>query len=84
VTATLLFLVAKLVSGVEVKGWGSAVLGVLVLGLVNGLVRPIMVLLTLPLTILTFGLFLLVVNALMLWLMSAFVPGIHGRFFFRC
>lgn len=80
ITAALLLLVANMVSGLEVKGWGSAFLGALVLGLVNGLVKPIMVLLTLPLTILTFGLFLLVVNALMLWLVAAFVPGIriHG------
>ncbi|MGQ0658932.1 MAG: phage holin family protein [Chromatiales bacterium] len=77
VTASLLLLVAHLVSGFEVKGWGSAFLGALVLGLVNGLVRPVMVLLTLPLTILTFGLFLLIVNALMFWLVAAFAPGIR-------
>ena len=47
----------------------------------NGIVRPIMVLLTLPLTILTLGLFLLVVNALMLWLMAAIVPGIRVKSF---
>ena len=79
-TAALLLLVAHLVSGVDVAGWGAAFLGALVLGLVNGFVRPLMVILTLPLTVLTFGLFLLVVNALMLWLVGALVPGIriHG------
>jgi putative membrane protein len=76
-TAALLLLVAHLVSGVDVAGWGPAFLGALVLGLVNGFVRPLMVLLTLPLTVLTFGLFLLVVNALMLWLVAALVPGIR-------
>jgi putative membrane protein len=80
VTAALLLLVANFVRGVEVHGWGSALIGALVLGFVNAVVRPLMVLLTLPFTILTFGLFLLVVNALMLWLVAALVPGIriHG------
>jgi putative membrane protein len=81
VTAALLLLVANLVRGVQVEGWGAAFLGALVLGLVNGLVRPIMVVLTLPLTVLTFGLFLLVVNACMLWLVAALVPGIRVQGF---
>ena len=77
VTAALLLLVSNLVRGVHVQGLGSALVGALVLGFVNAVVRPLMVLLTLPFTILTFGLFLLVVNALMLWLMAALVPGIR-------
>ena len=80
-TAALLLLVANLVRGVEVEGWGSAILGALVLGLVNAFVRPLMVVLTFPLTILSFGLFLLVVNALMLWLVAAMVPGIRVQGF---
>jgi putative membrane protein len=80
-TAALLLLVANLVRGVEVEGWGSAILGALALGLVNAFVRPLMVVLTFPLTILTFGLFLLVVNALMLWLVAAMVPGIRVQGF---
>lgn len=81
ITAALLLLVANLVSGVRVAGWGPALLGAIVLGFVNAFVRPLMVLLTLPLTVLTFGLFLLVVNALMLWLVAALVPGIQVRGF---
>ncbi|MDD5579922.1 MAG: phage holin family protein [Methylobacter sp.] len=81
VTAALLLLVANLVRGVQVQGWGSALIGAIVLGFVNAVVRPLMVLLTLPLTILTFGLFLLVVNALMLWLVAALVPGIRVQGF---
>jgi putative membrane protein len=77
VTAALLLLVASLVSGIQVRGWGPAVIAALVLGLVNAFVRPLMVLLTLPLTVLTFGLFLLVVNALMLQLVAAVVPGMR-------
>lgn len=76
-TAGALLVVAHLVSGVEVTGFGAAVIGALVLGLVNAIVRPIMILLTLPLTILTLGLFLFVVNALMLWLAAGLVPGIQ-------
>ena len=80
-TAALLLLVSNLVRGVHVQGWGSALIGALVLGFVNAVVRPLMVLLTLPFTILTFGLFLLVVNALMLWLVAALLPGIRVQGF---
>ena len=80
-TAALLLLVSNLVRGVHVQDWGSAIIGALVLGFVNAVVRPLMVLLTLPFTILTFGLFLLVVNAFMLWLMAALVPGIRVQGF---
>ena len=77
VTAALLLLVSDSVRGVEIEGWGAAFLGALVLGFVNAFIRPIMVLLTFPLTIVTFGLFLLVINALMLRLVGALVPGIR-------
>ena len=56
-SAALLLVVASWVDGISIKGWGSAILGVLVLGFVNAFVRPFMVLLTLPITVLTFGLF---------------------------
>jgi putative membrane protein len=81
ITAALLLLVANVVRGVSVAGWGPAILGALALGLVNAFVRPLMVLLTLPLTLLSFGLFLLVVNAFMLWLVAALVPGIRVQGF---
>ena len=80
-TAALLLLVSNLVQGFYVPGWESALVGAIVLGFVNAVVRPLMVLLTLPFTILTFGLFLLVVNALMLWLVAALVPGIRVQGF---
>jgi putative membrane protein len=80
-TAALILLVARWVRGVEVEGWGPAVLAALVLGFVDAFVRPLMVLLTLPLTLLTFGLFLLVINALVLWLVAALVPGFRVRGF---
>lgn len=80
-SAALLLIVANAIDGVEIGGWGPAIVGALVLGLVNAVVRPLMVVLTLPLTVVTFGLFLLVVNALMLRLMAAIVPGIRVRSF---
>lgn len=74
-TAIALIVVANVVGGVHVGGFFSALIAALILGLVNAFVRPVMVLLTLPLTIVTLGLFLFVVNALMFWLAAALVPG---------
>ncbi len=76
-TAALLLIVAGLVTGVQVDSWGSAILAALVLGMVNAVVRPLMLILTLPLTVVTFGLFLLVINGLMLQLVAVLVPGLH-------
>ena len=81
VSAALLLLVANAVSGIEVRGALSAVLAALVLGLVNAVVRPLAVLLTLPLTVVTFGLFLLILNGVMLKLAAALVPGFRIRGF---
>ena len=75
VSALLLMLVGYLVPGIHVAGFGYALLAALVLGIVNTLVRPILILITLPITVLTLGLFLIVVNALMLLLTGALVPG---------
>ena len=71
---TLLFL-ARHLEGMEVEGLASALLGALVLGLVNAVIRPIILLVTLPINFLTLGLFTLVINALMVLLASALVPG---------
>jgi putative membrane protein len=75
VTALLLWLISQFVQGIHVSGFGAALLAALVLGVANILVRPILVLITLPITILTLGLFLIVINALMLLLTAAIVPG---------
>jgi putative membrane protein len=77
VTAALIIVVANLVSGVSVSDFGSAFVLALVLGFVNAIVKPLMVVLTLPLTVFTFGLFLLVINGLMLQLAAYFVPGVE-------
>jgi len=65
--AAALLLVAHLYTGVHVASFGAAMAAALVLGLLNTLVRPLLVLLTLPVTLLTLGLFLFVINALMFW-----------------
>jgi putative membrane protein len=76
ITAGLLLIVANLVEGIHIDGWGAAVLAALVLGVANACVRPLMVVLTLPLTVLTFGLFLLVVNGVTLQIAGALTPGV--------
>lgn len=75
VSAISLMITAHLVPGFEVDSWTAAAIAAIALGLVNAIVRPILVILTFPLTLLTLGLFLLVINALMLWLVSSLVPG---------
>ena len=75
VTAALLSVVGYMVSGIDVEDGTAAVVGALVLGFANAFIRPILVLLTLPITFLTLGLFIWVVNALMLKLTAEFVPG---------
>jgi putative membrane protein len=74
--ALALWVTVQLVGGMSIApgGLGSLLLAALVIGLVNAVVRPVMVLLTLPVTVLTFGLFLLVVNALALVLAAALSP----------
>jgi putative membrane protein len=75
VSAVSLIAVAHLISGFRVDGFGSALLAAVVIGLINASLGLLLKLVTLPLTILTFGLFLLVINALMLRLASSIVPG---------
>ena len=75
ITAGLLLLVAHWVKGFEIQSGKIALWSALVLGLANGLVRPVLVFFTLPLTILTLGLFLIVINAGMLKLAAAIVKG---------
>jgi putative membrane protein len=70
-----LLLVAELYGGVSVSGFGAALVASLVLGLLNTLVRPLLVLLTLPVTLLTLGLFLFVINALLFWAAASVLEG---------
>lgn len=73
--AVVLLLTASVVSGMEITSFIPAILGAIVLGIINSLIRPLFVILTFPITVLTFGLFLFVVNALMLKFAAGLVPG---------
>lgn len=75
--ACALLAVAGLYAGVEVRSFGSALLAALVLGLLNTLVRPVLILLTLPVTVLTLGLFLFVINALLFWWAASVLDGLE-------
>lgn len=72
-----LWLAAQIVPGIAYRDVGSLLAAALLLGVINAVVRPILVILTLPLTIVTFGLFLLVINALTLKLVTLFLHGFH-------
>ena len=75
--AAALLLVAYLYPGVTVTSFGAAMIAAFVLGLLNTVVRPLLVLLTLPVTLLTLGLFLFVINALMFWAAASVLDGFH-------
>ncbi len=75
VNAAALLLVAYLYPGVALEDFLTALVAALVLGLVNAVVRPLLVLLTLPVTLLTLGLFLFVINALLFWFVAEVVHG---------
>ena len=77
VTALALLITAYIVPGFEIAGFVAAAIAAVVLGLVNAIIRPILIFFTLPLTVLTLGLFLFVVNALSIWLVAAFSPGFN-------
>lgn len=80
-SAAALLFVAYVYSGVEVKTFGAAMAAALVIGLLNAIVRPVLVVLTLPVTVLTLGLFLFVINALMFWAAAGLLDSFHVRDF---
>jgi putative membrane protein len=75
VNAAALLLVAYLYPGVTVESFFAALIAALVLGLVNAVIRPILIILTLPATLLTLGLFIFVINALLFWFVAEIVQG---------
>jgi len=75
INAAALLLVAEVVPGISVSSFYSALVVALVLGIMNALVRPLLIFLTLPINILTLGLFTLVINALLFWFVSTVVKG---------
>ncbi|WP_298930604.1 phage holin family protein [uncultured Ramlibacter sp.] len=80
-SAAALLLVAYIYSGVEVTSFGSAMIAALIIGLLNMVLRPVLVVLTLPVTVLTLGLFLFIINALMFWAAASVLDGFHVRGF---
>lgn len=76
-SAAALLGVAYIYGGVSVASFGTAMFAAAIIGLLNMLVRPILVILTIPITLLTLGLFLFVINALMFWAASGLIGGFH-------
>ena len=81
VSALALYIVAQIIPGIEVSGFGAALIATVVIAVVNATVGIVLKILTFPLTLLTLGLFLLVVNAFLLKLASIFTPGFAVRGF---
>lgn len=77
INSIALVAVAYLMPSVTIASAGAAIVAALALGLVNTIIRPILVLLTLPVTVLTLGLFILVINGLLFWAVGSLVPGFH-------
>ena len=75
INAVALMAVAYLLPGIAVSDFVTALVAALVLGLVNAVIRPILVILTLPATLLTLGLFIFVINGLLFWLVGSFIQG---------
>jgi putative membrane protein len=75
--AVALLAVTWLMPSIRLSGFGAALMAALGLGLINTLVRPILALLTLPITVLTLGIFYLLLNGFLFWFASALIPGFH-------
>ena len=80
-SATALLAVAHLYGGVELQSFAAALLAAFVIGLFNVFLRPVLILLTLPVTLVTLGLFLFVINALLFWAAASLLDGFHVRDF---
>jgi putative membrane protein len=81
VTAVTLLILARISIGLDIDDMGSALIAALVLGLLNATLRPVLGFLTFPITLLTFGLFSIVLNAIVLYITAALVRGFHIRGF---
>ena len=77
ITALGLWVADQLLSGITITGTGALIISALLLGIVNAVIRPVILILTLPLTVLTLGLFVLVVNGISLAIAAWLVPGFH-------
>ena len=77
INAVALIALTSLMSSIQVDSFVTALIAALVLGLINTFIRPLLVLLTLPATVLTLGLFIFVINGLLFWFVGSFVQGFH-------
>ena len=77
INALALLALPYVVPGVQVDSFGTALVAALALGLVNTLIRPVLVLLTLPITLVTLGLFVFVINGLLFWFVASFLKGFY-------
>lgn len=82
ITGLSLFLVDWIVPGVTLSSVAAAFAAALILGLINAFIRPVLIFLTFPITVVTLGVFLLIINALTYWLTAAIVPGFDIDNFF--
>ena len=77
INAAALLALPYLFESIRIDGFYTALIAALVLGLINAVIRPILVLLTLPLTLITLGLFVFVINGLLFWFVASFIDGFH-------
>lgn len=77
ISACALLLATEVVPGFEVENFYFALVAAFVLGLLNAIVRPVLFLLTLPVNLVTLGLFTFVINGVLIWFMSTFIEGVH-------
>ena len=77
INALTFYLIAMYVPGFHVADFKAAIIAAIIFGVVNALIRPVVLLISLPFTILTLGIFVLVVNALMFWLTALIAPGVR-------
>jgi len=75
VDSIALIIVTKLFKGIQVKGWGSLLISALAIGFVNAFIRPIVIILTLPINILTLGIFTLFINGFLFYMVSKIIKG---------
>lgn len=83
ISAVAILLTAFIVPGIEIQGFGAALVGALVLGIVNAFIRPLIILFSLPITILTLGLFTLVINGFMLSIVASVITGFYLKNFWN-
>lgn len=81
INSIAVYITAKLLTGVEIKGFGNSIIVAILLALINTFIKPVIVFLTLPVTIITLGLFILVINALMIMIVDSALDDFKVRSF---